>query len=131
MAPTATPKDEYDLAYGYILRGDFEAAEASFRQFLAAYPTDRLAGNAEYWLGESFYRRGKYRAAADAFLKTYTAHGDSPKAPDSLARLGASLRALDENEAACATFAEFGRKFPRASADLKRQVQAEQKRANC
>ena len=131
MAPTATAKDEYDLAYGYVLRGDFDAAEASFRQFLAAYPNDRLAGNAEYWLGESLFRRGKYRAAADAFLKTYTAHGDSPKAPDSLARLGAALRALDEKEAACATFAEFGRKFPRASADLRRQVQAEQKRASC
>ena len=131
MAPSASAKDEYDLAYGYVLRGDLEAAEASFRQFLAAYPNDKLAGSAEYWLGESLYRRGKFRAAADSFLKTYTAHGDSPKAPDSLARLGAALRALDEKEAACATFAEFGRKFPRASADLKRQVQAEQKRANC
>ena len=27
MAPTNTPKDEYDLAYGYVLRKDYALAE--------------------------------------------------------------------------------------------------------
>ena len=55
----------------------------------------------------------------------------SGKAPDALLRLGQSLAALNQKEAACATLAEVGRKFPRASASVKRGVAQEQKRAHC
>jgi TolA-binding protein len=34
LPPNATPKDEYDLAYGYLLRKDYALAESSFRDFL-------------------------------------------------------------------------------------------------
>ena len=42
MAPTNTPKDEYDLAYGYVLRKDYALAEEGLRAFLKKYPNDRL-----------------------------------------------------------------------------------------
>jgi tol-pal system protein YbgF len=131
MAPSASPKDEFDLAYGYILRQDYELAEASFREFLTRYPNDQLSGNAQFWLGEAQFQRGKYRDAADAYLKVYTQFGSSAKAPESLVKLGVSLRQLKENEAACTTLAEFGRRYPKASAQLKQQAQAEQQRAGC
>ena len=51
--------------------------------------------------------------------------------PDSLLRLGQSLAAMNQKEAACATLAEVGRKFPRASASVKRGVTQEQKRVHC
>ena len=53
MAPTNTPKDEYDLAYGYVLRKDYALAEESLRAFMKKYPSDRLAADASYWLGET------------------------------------------------------------------------------
>ena len=53
------------------------------------------------------------------------------KAPDALLRLGQSLAALNQKEAACATLAEVGRKFPRASGNVKRGVTQEQTRAHC
>ena len=33
------------------------------------YPSDRLAAEAQYWLGESMFQRQNYRDAADAFLR--------------------------------------------------------------
>ena len=42
LPPTQTPNDEYDLAYGYVLRKDYALAEDSFRTFLSKYPSDRL-----------------------------------------------------------------------------------------
>ena len=33
MAPSNTPKDEYDLAYGYVLRKDYALAEEGLRAF--------------------------------------------------------------------------------------------------
>ena len=53
------------------------------------------------------------------------------KRPTALLRLGQSLAALNQKEAACATLAEVERKYPRASAGVKRGVAQEQKRAHC
>ena len=131
MAPGNTPKDEYDLAYGYVLRKDYALAEDSLRAFMQKYPTDRLAADAQYWLGETQFQRQRYRDAAENFLEVTTKHEKSGKAPESLLRLGQSLAALKEKEAACATFAEIPRKYPRATAHVKSSAEREQKRVGC
>ena len=131
LPPSAAPQDEYDLAYGYVLRKDYALAEQTFRDFLRKYPNERLVPDAQYWLGESLFQRQRYRDAAESFLAVSTKYEKSGKAPDSLLRLGQSLAALNQKEAACATLAEVGRKFPRASASVKRGVAQEQKRVHC
>ena len=67
----------------------------------------------------------------EAFLAVSTKHERRAKAPDALLRLGQSLAALNQKEMACATFAEIGRKYPRASASVKQGVEREQKRVRC
>jgi tol-pal system protein YbgF len=131
MAPSATPRDEYDLAYGYVLHKDYALAEESFRAFLKKYPADRLVPDANYWLGESLFQRQRYRDAAESFLAVSTKYETAGRAPDALLRLGQSLAALGEKDAACATFNEVGRKYPRASLALRQGVEREQKRAGC
>ena len=131
LPPSASPQDEYDLAYGYVLRKDYALAEQTFRDFLRKFPNERLVPDAHYWLGESLFQRQRYRDAAESFLAVSTKFEKSGKAPDSLLRLGQSLAALNQKEAACATLAEVGRKFPRASASVKRGVEQEQKRVRC
>src|SRR5262249_9145380 len=91
LPPSQTPKDEFDLAYGYVLRKDYALAEDGFRNFLSKYPSDRLAGDATYWFGESLFQRQRYRDAAEAFLNVSTKFESSAKAPDALLRLGQSL----------------------------------------
>ena len=131
LPPSQTPRDEYDLAYGYMLRKDYALAEGSFRSFLSKYPDDRLVGDATFWLGESLFQRQQYRDAAEAFLTVSTKYESTAKAPDALLRLGQSLAALGEKEAACASLGEVLRKFPRAPASVKQGVEREQKRARC
>ena len=131
LPPTASPQDEYDMAYGYVLRKDYALAEQTFRDFLKKYPNERLVPDAQYWLGESLYQRQRYRDAAESFLAVSTKHERAGKAPDSLLRLGQSLAAMHQKEAACATLAEVGRKYPKASASVKRTVTQEQKRVRC
>jgi tol-pal system protein YbgF len=131
LPPSQTPRDEFDLAYGYVLRKDYALAEDGFRSFLSKYPGDRLAGDATYWFGESLFQRQQYRDAAEAFLNVSTKFESNAKAPDALLRLGQSLAALGEKEAACASLGEVLRKFPRASAGVKQGVEREQKRVRC
>jgi tol-pal system protein YbgF len=131
MAPTNTPKDEYDLAYGYMLRKDYALAEEALRAFLKKYPSDRMVADASYWLGESLFQRQRYREAAETFLNVSTKFESSGKAPDALLRLGQSLAALKEKEAACTTFGEIGRRYPKASANVRHGAEREQKRLGC
>ena len=131
LPPTAKPQDEYDLAYGYVLHKDYGLATQAFRDFVRKYPEDKLIPDAQYWMGEALYQQQHYRDAAESFLAVSTKYEHSGKAPDSLLRLGQSLAALKKTEAACATLAEVGRKYPKASASVKRSVAAEQKRVHC
>ncbi len=131
LPPSASPQDEYDMAYGYVLHKDYSLAEQSFREFLKKYPNERLVPDAQYWLGESLFQQQRYRDAAESFLGVSTKFEHAGKAPDALLRLSQSLAAMNQKEAACATLTEVGRKYPRASAGVKRGVAQEQKRAQC
>ena len=95
------------------------------------HPSDRKIPDAHYWLGETLFQRQRYHDAAESFLTVSTKYETSAKAPDALLRLGQSLAALNEKEAACATFGEIGRKYPRASVTVKQAVEREQKRVKC
>lgn len=125
------PQTSYEVAYAFILQRDFQAAEGAFGDFLRRYPKDKLTPDAQYWLGESHFAQGRFRDAADAFLKGYKRFKSSNKGPPSLVKLAMSLHALGQKEAACASYAEFGRQFPKASAALRDRVRAERKSARC
>jgi len=131
LPPTNTPRDEYDLAYGYILHKDYGLAADTFGAFLRQYPSDRLAPEAQFWLGEALFQNQRYRDAAEAFLAVSTKYETTARAPDALLRLGQSLAALGEKEAACASLGEVLRKYPRASLSVKQSVDREQKRVHC
>jgi tol-pal system protein YbgF len=94
--PSDSPKDTYDLGYGYMLRKDYALAEETFHAFLKKFPTDRRAADAEFWLGESLFQRQRYDAAAQAFLELSTKHGQHAKAPEALLRLAQSLSAMKQ-----------------------------------
>lgn len=122
---------QYDAAYGFILRGDYETAEIQFRQFLNDHPNDRLTPDAQFWLGESLYARGLYRDAADTFLQNYNDFPESQKAAESLLKLGMSLKNLNETEVACVTFTEVLERFPDAPAPIKQRAREEQAAVRC
>ena len=131
LPPSQSPRDEFDLAYGYVLRKDYPLAEQAFQDYLRRYPNDRMAGEAQFWLGESMFQRQSYQSAAEAFVTLTKNYGASPKLPDALLRLGQSLAALQQKDLACSTFAEVGRKAPNAPQNVKAAVERERKRVHC
>jgi tol-pal system protein YbgF len=125
-----SPEAMYERYYEAQLRKRYDEAETGFNSFLQQYPDNGLAGTVQYRLGELFYARNDFRAAAANFLKGYTQYPKSRRAPDSLLMLGMSLKKLGEQEKACDAFASVGNEFPRA-VEAKKKAQAEYKRAGC
>jgi tol-pal system protein YbgF len=129
--PEPQPQQLYEKAYGYLLQKDYGTAEATFEDFLKRHPGHQLAGNAQYWLGETFYVRGQYRPAAAAFLKGYQDYAKSQKAPECLLKLAMSLQRLGQKDAACSSHNEFAAKFPNPPAHIKGLAQTERQRSGC
>ena len=130
-ASFGTPKDIYDLALKKLQMGAYQEAQAELQNFLDLYPRDRLAGNAQYWLGETFYVQRDYKNATAAFLAGYTNYGDSIKAPDSLLKLGMTLIVMGEKKTGCDAFAELSDRFPDAPQAIVRRAEIESQRAEC
>jgi tol-pal system protein YbgF len=131
-SPPINPvKEEFDIAMGYMKQKDFEAAEKGFAAFLQKNPKTRYSAEAIYYLGETFYQRGRQREAAEQYLKISTDYASSSRAPEALVRLGQSLNAIGAKEQACASFSEVGRRYPNASAAVKATAEREAKRLQC
>jgi tol-pal system protein YbgF len=121
----------FDQASAALNRREYTAAETYFQQFLDQYPSDPMAGGAQYWLGEAAFASGEYRTAADRFLKTFTSYPNSERAPEALLKLAIALRRLGENSAACDSFAELQRRYPQGPKTVLQRADTEKKRANC
>ena len=80
--------------------------------FIKNHPDNSLTSNAHYWLGETYYVRGKYGDAAAAFAEGYQKFPKSSKAADNLLKLGMSLGQLNQKKEACLSFAELTTSSP-------------------
>ena len=121
----------YSDALKKLQDGDYPGAERGFKAFLQGNPKHQLAGNAQYWLGETYYARRDYQNAMTAFAEGYKVYKASPKGPDNLLKLGVTLAVLGRKPDACAVFAKFNQDYPRATDLQKRRVEQERQKNGC
>ena len=126
-----TPEDQYDYAFGLLRQANYVEAESALKGFIERYPEHPLAGNAQYWLGETYYVRGDYTSAAVAFAEGYQKYPKGSKAADNLLKLGMSLAEIGQKEDACRAFLELERQFPDAPTNLRDRASRERQRHGC
>ncbi|MBL8709135.1 MAG: tol-pal system protein YbgF [Rhodospirillaceae bacterium] len=131
ILPGDTPQQQYEYANGLLQRGAYAEAEIALKSFVAQYPKDPLAGNAQYWLGETYYVRSDFKNAAVAFAEGYQKYPNSSKAPDNLLKLGMSLGQTGRNKDACTAFSQLDKQFPSASQAIKDRAQRAKQRYQC
>ncbi len=129
--PGGGPQADYDFAFGLLRRADYAQAEQAFREFVGRHADHTLAGNAQYWLAETFYVRGLLPEAALAFAEGIERFPNSSKAPDNLLKLGMALAALNQRTDACAAFGRLSRQYPDAAASLARRAEQERRQLEC
>lgn len=124
-------KTAYDAAYDLLRKNKYAEAENAFRSFMTEYPDSSLVGNANYWLGETYYVRGNYETAAGIFADGFTKYGSNSKAPDNLLKLGLTMSALGKKEEACTALLGLSETFPKASDSLKKRAADEAEKIKC
>ena len=130
FSAASNPNEAFEFSRIYIQTGEYDLAEAGFRQFIDTYPDNQMVPEARFWIGESQLQRGQYRQAAETYLGIYERHGDSPLVPESLFKLGVALEGLNAPSDACGAYFEAA-SHPRASGEIRQRAQQEAQRLQC
>ena len=121
----------YENAFSMLKNENYDVAQREFQVFLDEYPGHPLAGNAKYWLGETYYVRGDYEQAARLFAEGFKQYPKNSKSADNLLKLGMSLSALGKSDDACVALSQIEKEGYQASAPVLRRANQEKERLGC
>jgi len=131
LLPNKPTEEQYEFAVSFMKIGDYETAEFALREFIDKNKDHDLAGNAQYWYGETFRIRQLYSDAATAYLDGYQNYPKSDKAPDNLLKLGITMVQLGEKDQGCKMISGLKKEYPKASKSVLQKAQYEQKKFKC
>jgi len=131
LLPEASPEKQYEFAISFLKVGDYETAEYALREFIDFHSNHDLAGNAQYWYGETFRVRQLYQDAATAYLDGYQKYPKSSKAPVNLLKLGVMLVQIGEKEQGCSMIKGVKVQYPKANQSVIQKAEYEKKKFNC
>ena len=129
--PDGTAEQQYRFAFDLLRQTRYAEAESAFRQFIAAHPQNTLSGNAQYWLGETYYVRGDFQQAAVVFAEGFKKWPENNKAPDNLLKLGLSLSTLGQKPDACGIFSALLERYAQANPIILQRARSQQKTLSC
>ncbi len=131
LLPDKPPQEQYEFAVSFMKIGDYETAEFALKEFIEKNKDHDLAGNAQYWYGETFRIRQLYSDAATAYLDGYQNYPKSKKAPDNLLKLGITMVQLGEKDQGCKMISGVKKEYPKANKSVLQKAQYEQKKFKC
>ena len=131
LLPETSTEEQYKFAISFLKVGDYETAEYALREFIDTHPKHELAGNAQYWYGETFRVRQLYQDAATAYLDGYQKYPESNKAPVNLLKLGVMLVQIGEKEQGCSMILGVKDQYPKAKQSIIQKAEYEKKKFNC
>ena len=131
LLPEKPAEEQYEFAVSFMKIGDYETAEFALKEFIDKNKDHDLAGNAQYWYGETFRIRQLYSDAATAYLDGYQNYPKSKKAPDNLLKLGITMVQLGEKDQGCKMISGLKKEYPKASKSVLQKAQYEQKKFKC
>ena len=87
-------------------------AMVAFQNFVKKYPDSTYQPNANYWLGQLNYNKGKKDDAAFYFASVVKNYPKSPKAPDAMFKVGVIMQDKGDTAKAKAVYQQVINKFP-------------------
>lgn len=118
-----SPTETYLRAFGDYASGRYNQSIEGFETFLNHFPSNNYAGNAQFWLGECYYKLGQYARSVQEFQKVADNYPLSGKAPDALLRMAPALRQLNQYEKARQVLQTLQQRYPDSAAARKAMIE--------
>jgi tol-pal system protein YbgF len=131
MLPSVDVPSQYQTAMKLLSQAQYDEARAQFRTFADANPQDPLAAQAVFWIANIAYVQKDYANASRSFAEELKKYPTSPRAPESMLKLGQSLIAMNQKKEGCTFLGALPAKYPTASKPVTAQALAARKAAGC
>ncbi len=105
----------YKSARQAFAQNDFETAREGFGQLLKRYPKSPQADNAQFWLGETYYREKWYEKAILEYQKVIEKYPKGNKVPASLLKQGFAFASLGDKANTRLILTELVKKYPKSN----------------
>jgi len=112
---TLSDQERYVAAKQAFDQGDFEAARSDFESIIKDFPKSEHADNAQFWIGEIYYREKWYEKAILEYQKVIENYPKGNKVPASLLKQGFAFISLGDKANARLILKELGQKFPESN----------------
>jgi len=105
----------YDSALRQLSGGDQDEAIQSFRNFLHENGSSPYADDAQFWIGESYFRKGQYHRAIIEFNQVSSNYGSGDRAPAALLRQAEAFRIVGDRVDARLSLQKIINRYPGTS----------------
>jgi tol-pal system protein YbgF len=112
---TLSEDDKYRFAKQAYDKGDFNAAREGFQKFIKEYPKSINADNAQFWIGETYYREKWYEKAILEYQKVIEKYPKGNKVTASLLKQGFAFLNLGDKVNARLILSELIKKYPKSN----------------
>jgi len=109
-------KGFYDKGLSQYNAEQFDAARATFDQFLKTYPNNDLAANALYWKGETYYSQKNFAQAILTFKEVTGRFPKHHKSASALLKIGMSYDKVGDTDNAIFYLRALVEDFPKSNA---------------
>jgi len=108
---------DYNAAVSLALeKKEYDQAIAAFQAFVKQYPQSTYQANANYWLGQLNYNKGKKDDASYYFAVVVKNYPKSPKSPDAMLKVGVIMQEKGQGDKAKAIFQQVIKQYPTSDA---------------
>jgi tol-pal system protein YbgF len=114
--PGISPQRLYDMAWADYAGGQYNLAVSGFENYIRTFPRSEQAGDAQYYIGESYYQQGMFREAASAYDRGVADYPNSKRIPDMYYKRGLALNALGQTERARESWEFVVKNYPNSDA---------------
>ena len=90
------PEELYNEAYSKLSQKDYQGARKDFKRFLELFPQTEYSDNAQFWIGDCFYREKRYEEAILEFEEVIKKFPDGNKLTDALLKQAFSFIAIND-----------------------------------
>ena len=112
---TGSAKKMYTDARQAYDNGELDRARQLFEQLIQQYPKDENADNAQFWIGESYYREKWFERAILEYQTVIEKFPKGNKVPAAMLKQGLALSKIGEKSSARLILQELQKKYPKAS----------------
>ena len=112
QAPVEKVEDLYKNAMVRFEVGDNPKAREGFQAVVSRFPDSNLADNAQFWIGECYFREGNFKQAILEYEKVISQYPKSAKVPAALFKQGMAFEKLGDLESARYLYTKVNKDYP-------------------